>query len=93
MIELVRTDAEQPWHVRLVADNHEPVSWTENLAEKSSAVENLEWFGRLFSPCDKATYDPKTRLLHVWLNATDEKGGLFLPVREVDERTETRGEH
>lgn len=35
--EIAQTDAEQPWHVRIVGGNHEPVLAGENLADFDSA--------------------------------------------------------
>jgi len=36
--EVVRTDAEQPWHARFIAENNEPVWSTENLVHREDAV-------------------------------------------------------
>lgn len=43
--------------------------------------------GRMFSPCDRATYAGSGAggVLHVWLNEGDNEGGLFIPVQVVDE--------
>lgn len=40
--EIVRTDALQPWHVRLVADNGEPVLVSENYADRRDALHAID---------------------------------------------------
>jgi uncharacterized protein YegP (UPF0339 family) len=46
--EIVRTDADQPYHVRLVAENGEKVWWTENYASRFDAIHALTLLGSMF---------------------------------------------
>lgn len=45
--EVVRTDAEQPWHARLVAGNNETVWTTEKYASKAGAENAIRVLGDL----------------------------------------------
>jgi uncharacterized protein YegP (UPF0339 family) len=83
-IQIVRTDADQPWHVRIRAGNHEATLGSENYADEASAVAAVELLGRTFSPANRADYVDGR--LHVWLHESDPKGGLFIQVQVVDER-------
>lgn len=90
MIEIVQTDAEQPWHVRLRSEGNSEDLYrtTENYVEERGAVEALVLLGRQFSPADRARYRANDvgGVLHVWLDESDDEGGLFIPVQTVDER-------
>ena len=86
-IEIVHTDAEQPWHARLRADNGEPTWTTENYAEERRALDAVELLGRMFSPVTLARLEEGGRWLDVW-HDSDELGAKFaIPVYYVDERS------
>lgn len=44
--EIVRTDAEQPWHARFVGANGETVWTTENYLRRTDALEAISLIGR-----------------------------------------------
>lgn len=79
--EIVETTAEQPFHVRLVAENGEPISSGENHTDERDARRAIEVEAGLFG------YD----VLHWEADAVvleHRVSGLSwrLPVRRVDER-------
>lgn len=47
-LEIVRSDADQPWHVRLAAESTEKISTSEQLVREHTAVENLLAQARCF---------------------------------------------
>lgn len=49
---IVQTDAEQPYHVRIVGGNGEPVLSGENLADEDSAEGVLLMLARMFGATD-----------------------------------------
>jgi hypothetical protein len=77
-VEVVRTDAEQPWHCRLVDPNNgEPVWWTETYADERDAVAAILWLPGFAS---SVRVMENGRLVEL-------KGGSSeLEVRYVDER-------
>lgn len=86
--EIVRTDAEQPWHTRLVGRNGEIVQSGENLAERDDAANVVaiaaEAFGiQMSRPPEQA--DPETQGAG-FLGEMPSGHVHVFEVREVDER-------
>lgn len=54
-IEIVHTDADQPWHARLVGDNGEIVWTTENYTTSAHAYHAIELLGGMFGFGGKMT--------------------------------------
>ena len=98
-IEIVRTDADQPWHVRLRALNGEVTWTTETYTRSVAALEAVLLLGRTFSPVGLARLewiDPPpdglpTGLFTVWFDSDEVGAKVVLPVRYVDERAEQDG--
>jgi uncharacterized protein YegP (UPF0339 family) len=91
MIEIVRTDAEQPWHVRLVAGNGQVVWHTENYADRDSAASAVavaaEAFGITMNRPPSTPDDDTDGLLG---EAPDGRVYAY-PFRFVDERDPDAG--
>lgn len=95
-IEIVRTEADQPWHVRIRADNGEPTWSTENYTTLQSALDAIELLGRTFSPIGLASESAglagrlvqgqAARYLTVWYDSDELGAKVTIPVRYVDER-------
>lgn len=88
--EIVRTDAEQPWHTRLRANNGQVVMHTENYVDADSAASAVavaaEAFGITMARPPVAG-DPETTGIGLMGEAPD--GNLYcFDVRHVDEREE-----
>lgn len=83
--EVVRTDAEQPWHFRFIA-NGRVVASSETYARKVGVQRGIEAMGRGFSPVGMAMLDGDW--LHVWQDNDGAAGWkVAVPVRDIDERT------
>jgi uncharacterized protein YegP (UPF0339 family) len=78
--EIVRTPAEQPFHTRLVAENGEPISSSENHADLYDAKRAIKVEAELFGYLVVAWKADHLVLVH-------EQSGLplQLPVLRVDE--------
>jgi uncharacterized protein YegP (UPF0339 family) len=68
--ELVRTDAEQPWHARYVADNGRVLFSSENYTRRFRALNAIANVARMFSPTDQ-----------VWVSTTRTAAGMTSEVR------------
>lgn len=89
-IEIVQTDADQPWHVRVSGSNGEPVMHSENYTDAdtaSSAVAVLaEAFGITMSRPPERDVDDETGTL-LGLRGEAPDGHVYsYPIRFVDER-------
>lgn len=84
--EIVRTDAEQPWHARFRAENGRVVWSTENYARRKTAINAVCVIAREFSWGGVATW----RTDGPWQEVLIEHGGFRagVPVLMVDERTQ-----
>jgi uncharacterized protein YegP (UPF0339 family) len=82
--EIVETDAEQPWHVRLIAENGEPISTGENHTRADAARRAVEVEAELFG-YQVLTWD------HLGVALVHEETGwsMHLPVTYVDEAGNT----
>lgn len=86
--EIVQTDAEQPWHARLLGNNGETVMHTENYAKRDAAASAVavaaEAFGITMSrPPEQG--DPETQ--GIGLLGEAPSGHVYcFDVRDVDER-------
>lgn len=92
MIEIVRTDAEQPWHVRLVGSNGQTVAHGENLADERDADNAIAAIAELFGitmarPPEHDVDNP------TWLMGEAPDGRTYAyPVTHVDERDPDAGD-
>lgn len=88
-IQIVRTDAEQPFHLRFVGDNGEPIASSENYAQRSTAVDAIGVvagaFGITMSRPVEENTDPEVAELGVF-GETPEGVVHVYPIRDVDER-------
>lgn len=89
MIQIVRTDAEQPFHVRFTAGNGQVIASSENYGERRDALSAVavvaEAFGITMNrPPDENT-DPEVAELGVY-GETPEGVVHVYPIRDVDER-------
>lgn len=92
--EIVRTDAEQPWHARFRAANGRIAWTTENYARKSTARFAIDTIARTFSPLNQCWVDegPWTPDSKASVRIGVQQGAGFagahrVPIRVVDERT------
>ena len=82
-IVIARTDAEQPWHVRIVGANGEPIVSGENLATKANARTAVRALARTFGwKQPHMVYGLKDAPPCVLVDAD----GARLEVRHLDER-------
>lgn len=84
-IEIVHTDADQPWHARLVGDNGEIVWVTETYTTSAHAFHAIELLGEMFGYGGKMTI-PAGRGT-VTFATTDNRIHRSLDVRIVNEGT------
>lgn len=89
-IDIVRTDAEQPFHARFVASNGQTVVWSENYADRRDALSAIagvaEGFGITMSRPPEENTDPEVAELGLY-GETPEGVIHVYPIRDVDERT------
>lgn len=81
--EIVRTDAEQPWHARFVAANGRIVFSTEQYARRAGAVTAIHAVAAAFSPYGQTqAHDGYVKVL------VDHLGDRahHVDIRDVDER-------
>lgn len=83
--EIVRTDAEQPFHARLQARNGELTWSTENYTDLESANAAIGYLASLFSPTAKATVYADH--VQVWLDQAELGQKLAVQILHLDERT------
>lgn len=82
--EVVQTDAEQPWHLRLVGSNGEPVMVSENYTDPRTAENAIAVAAEAFGVT--IPRDPE------WVGVTELVGyrsngaRVYVQVRHVDER-------
>lgn len=91
-IEIVRTDAAQPFHLRFAGDNGETVVWSENYAERGTALNAIGVVAGAFGitmsrPDVEENTDPEVAELGVY-GETPEGVTHVYPVFDVDEREE-----
>jgi hypothetical protein len=90
-VEIVRTDADQAWHVRLRANSGEPISSTEQLERPLTAFENVLAQARTFGyDVPRLVRVSETEAL-LWSGMTIaghplEREYVIAVVRTVDER-------
>lgn len=89
-IEIVQTDAEQPWHTRVLGRNGEPVMHSENYADDDTACSAVavlaEAFGITMSRPPVRDVDDETGTL-LGLRGEAPDGNVYTyPIRFVDER-------
>ena len=77
--EVVRTDADEPWHARSRAGNGEVVLWSETYTERRAALEAIRITAQLFS-VTPAYFDVTDGVFYLYA------GGMRVEVRDVDER-------
>jgi hypothetical protein len=82
--EVSQTDADQPWHVRVVGANHEPVLIGENLADFDSARTAILAVAAMFVPAPDLRGDPFADAGDWFVSAGGHPTGAR--VRYVDER-------
>lgn len=58
--EIVRTDSEQPWHVRVVGSNGERVLAGEPLANRHDALEAVLMVARIFGATEPTVVESST---------------------------------
>lgn len=91
-IEIVQTDADQPWHARLVGDNGEKVWWTEQYARRADAIGAVTLVAELFGARGRSTVEgpPGNALLVFRRSAfgqTATASEVRYPLYDVDERS------
>lgn len=83
-IVIAHTDAEQPFHVRVIAENGEPILSSENLADQRDAERVVcvlaEMFGWDEPWVTKSLHDPSQRMV------VSETAKMPVDVVHVDER-------
>lgn len=81
-IEIAETDAEQRWHVRLVAENGEITFHAENLKTHDSAVNEIRGVARFFGQAGSILWDSPD-----WpVDGTLLMPHQHVPIVHVDER-------
>lgn len=86
--EVVRTDAEQPWHARFAAANGRIVWTTEQYARRAGALTAIHAIAAAFSPYGQ------TRMLDGHVKVLIEHIGDIahsVEIRDVDERVGSDG--
>jgi uncharacterized protein YegP (UPF0339 family) len=86
MIEIVQTDAEQPWHVRINGSNGEPVMHSENYADVDTATSAIAVIAEAFGiTMSRPPEQPDDDTVGVLGEAPDGRVYAY-PFRFVDER-------
>lgn len=89
--ELVRTDADQPWHARFRASNGAIVWTTENYARRKRALRAIEiivdgfqgaWLEMFWDERTQSFREAVVYRASSW----EKRNGRLIEVREIDER-------
>lgn len=87
--EIVRSDAEQPWHARFIADNGRTVWTTENYNRRRNALNAIRAMVDPFLGCwldtdvdDGRTVDAVVHRVDPW----NKRDATLIEIRDVDER-------
>jgi uncharacterized protein YegP (UPF0339 family) len=84
-IEIIHTDAAQPFHFRIVAGNSEPIAAGENLTSKDSAFKTIQSIAALFGYYETFVVVPDGTSTGSLVS--EPSGHVICPVRIIDERS------